>query len=91
MGEVTTQIEKKLTDALSPSHLEVINDSDSHRGHAGHDGSGESHFTVIITSDQFKGQNRVAMQRMVMNALKEELAGPVHALAIKATAPIVIL
>jgi len=91
MGEVTTQIEKKLTDALSPSHLEVINDSDSHRGHAGHDGSGESHFTVVITSDQFKGQNRVAMQRMVMNALKEELAGPVHALAIKATAPIVIL
>jgi len=87
MGEVTKLIEKKLTDALSPSHLEVINDSDSHRGHAGHDGSGESHFTVIIEADIFTGKTRVAMQRLVMGALKEELKGRIHALAIKASAP----
>jgi len=87
MGEVTKLIEKKLTAALSPTFLEVINDSDSHRGHAGHDGSGESHFTVIIKSEAFRGETRVAQQRMVMGALKEELAGKIHALAIKASAP----
>ncbi len=87
MGEVTRLIEKKLTEALSPSHLEIINDSDSHRGHAGHDGSGESHFTVVIEATAFEGKNRVAMQRMVMDALKEELKGKIHALSIKASAP----
>ena len=87
MGEVTKQIEKKLTEALNPSLLEVIDDSESHRGHSGHREGGESHFTVIIQSPSFAGQSRVAMQRMVMTALKEELAGPVHALAIKASVP----
>jgi len=87
MGEVTTLIEKKLHAALAPSYLEVINDSDKHLGHAGHDGSGESHFTVIIKSEAFIGQNRVAQQRLVMGALKEELAGKIHALAIKASVP----
>lgn len=87
MGEITTLIEKKLQDALSPTTLEVIDDSEMHRGHGGYREGGESHFTVIIQSDAFKGQSRVAMQRMVMQTLKEELAGPVHALAIKASAP----
>ncbi|MEX0298846.1 MAG: BolA family protein [Kordiimonas sp.] len=87
MGEVTRLIEKKLTEALSPTHLEIINDSDSHRGHAGHDGSGESHFTVVIEASAFEGKNRVAMQRMVMDALKEELKGKIHALSIKASTP----
>ncbi len=87
MGEVTKRIEKRLNDALSPAHLEVVDDSESHRGHAGFREGGESHFTVIITSDAFTGKNRVAMQRLVMTALKEELAGPVHALSIKASAP----
>lgn len=87
MGEITTLIEKKLQDALSPTSLEIIDDSEMHRGHGGYREGGESHFTVIIQSDAFKGQTRVAMQRMVMQALKEELAGPVHALAIKASAP----
>ncbi|MBL4788378.1 MAG: BolA family transcriptional regulator [Kordiimonadaceae bacterium] len=87
MGEVTKLIEKKLTAALKPSFLEITDDSESHRGHAGHDGSGESHFTVTIQSDAFIGQGRVAMQRLVMGALKEELAGKIHALAIKASVP----
>jgi BolA family transcriptional regulator, general stress-responsive regulator len=87
MGEVTKLIEKKLTQALAPTFLEVIDDSESHRGHAGHDGSGESHFTVVIKSQAFIGQTRVAQQRLVMTALKEELAGKIHALAIKASAP----
>lgn len=87
MGEVTNLIEKKLTDALSPTRLDIINDSESHRGHAGHDGSGESHFTVIIESAAFEGKNRVAMQRMVMDALRTELEGRIHALSIRASAP----
>ena len=87
MGEVTSLIEKKLTEALAPTHLEIINDSESHRGHAGHDGSGESHFTVIIKSAAFEGKNRVAMQRLVMDALKEELKERIHALSIKASLP----
>ena len=87
MGNVSKIIEKKLNEALDPIFLEVINDSDQHRGHAGHDGSGESHFTVVIEAEAFKGCTRVAMQRMVMTALKDELAGPVHALAIKASPP----
>jgi len=87
MGEVTALIEKKLTAALHPTHLEVINDSELHRGHAGHDGSGESHFTVIIQSEEFRGKTRLAQQRLVMDALKEELKERIHALAVKASVP----
>ena len=87
MSEVTKLMEKKLTEALAPTHLEIINDSESHRGHAGHDGGGDSHFTVIIQSKAFEGKNRVAMQRLVMSALKEELADTIHALSIKASLP----
>lgn len=87
MSKLTDTMTLKLTEALAPTRLEIINDSDSHRGHAGHDGSGESHFTVVIESEAFQGKTRVAQQRLVMAALKEELAGPVHALAIKASVP----
>lgn len=80
-------MEHKLRVALSPTHLEIINDSHLHRGHAGHDGSGESHFTVMIQSEAFRGINRVAQQRLVMGALKEELKERIHALAIKTSVP----
>ncbi len=87
MSEVTKTIKHKLTTALMPTFLEVINDSENHRGHAGHDGSGESHFTVVIKAEAFRGKSRVAQQRLVMTALKEELASKIHALAIKASLP----
>ncbi|WP_262692306.1 BolA family protein [Kordiimonas aestuarii] len=87
MGEVTERIEKKLRAALEPTHLEVIDESEGHRGHAGFREGGESHFRVVVRSHAFKGQSRLARQRMVMGALKEELAGPVHALSIQAEAP----
>ena len=86
-GPVATEIEQRLRVALSPDHLAVIDDSESHRGHAGHDGSGESHFTVEIISAAFVGKNRVARQRMVNAALAELLRDKIHALAIKARAP----
>lgn len=86
-GPVATQIEERLRAALNPQQLAVIDDSEKHRGHAGHDGSGESHFTVEIVSDRFVGQSRVARQRLVNAALADLLRDKVHALAIKARAP----
>jgi BolA protein len=87
MGPVAAEITARLTEALSPTRLAVIDDSENHRGHAGHDGSGESHFTVEIESSHFAGQNRVARQRAVNAALADLLRDKVHALAIKARAP----
>lgn len=86
-GPVATEIESRLRLALNPSHLLVINDSDQHAGHAGHDGSGESHFTVELVSTAFVNRSRVERQRMVNEALKELLAERVHALRIRALAP----
>jgi BolA protein len=86
-GPVAAEITKRLEQALAPTHLVVRDDSESHRGHAGHDGRGESHFTVEIESAAFTGLNRVARQRTVNKALADLLVGRVHALAIKARAP----
>ncbi len=87
MGAVTEAIRTKLEAAFSPSRLELLDDSDRHQGHAGHSGSGESHFTLRIEAEAFSGKARVMRQRMVMKVLADELAGPVHALSIVATAP----
>lgn len=86
-GPVAAEITRRLTDALAPAHLAVIDDSEKHRGHAGHNGVGESHFTVEIVSDRFAGASRLARQRLVNEAIGDLLAERVHALAIKARAP----
>ncbi|NBB14510.1 BolA/IbaG family iron-sulfur metabolism protein [Caulobacter sp. SLTY] len=86
-GPIMTAIRDKLTAAFTPSRLEVVDDSERHRGHGGHREGGESHFNVEIESAAFAGVNRVARQRQVYAALAEELAGPVHALSVRATAP----
>lgn len=78
----------RLRAALAPEALEIIDDSDSHRGHAGHDGAGESHFTVKLTAAAFAGKPRVARQRLVYAALGDMMApGGIHALIIRASAP----
>ncbi|MGE5565956.1 MAG: BolA family protein [Parcubacteria group bacterium] len=87
MGAVTDAIRRKLEAKFSPARLEIADDSERHRGHAGHREGGESHFTVVIEADAFAGEPRVARQRMVYAALAEELAGPVHALSVQALAP----
>ena len=87
MTEVRRRIEDRLKAALSPLQLEIIDDSASHAGHAGARPGGESHFTVDIVSEAFAGQSRIARHRLVNHALAEELAGPVHALVIRARAP----
>ena len=87
---VATQIEQRLTAALSPTMLKVLNESWKHAGHTGDDGSGESHFSVTVESDAFAGLSRVAQQRLVNRALADLIApGGIHALAIHTQAPVV--
>ena len=86
-GSVADQIAIRLNDLLAPSRLEVVNDSQHHAGHMGDNGTGETHFTVRIESSRFAGLNRVARQRLVNQALADLLAGPIHALSLKTSAP----
>ena len=86
-GQLTSEIERLLEAAFAPTRLAVINDSAKHHGHAGDDGSGESHFTVEIESAAFAGKSRLERQRMVNRALGDLPGQRVHALAIKAGAP----
>jgi BolA protein len=86
-GPVAQEISRILTEAFAPQKLAVINDSAQHRGHAGHDGTDESHFTVEIESAAFTGVSRLERQRMVNRALGDIPGQRVHALAIKAKAP----
>ncbi|MDP1736837.1 MAG: BolA family protein [Caulobacter sp.] len=87
MTTISDSIRTKLTDAFAPTRLEVVDDSARHAGHAGARPGGQSHFNVLIESAAFAGVGRVARQRQVYAALSEELAGPVHALSLKALAP----
>ena len=85
-GPLADEIERLLEAAFAPSRLAVINDSARHHGHAGDDGSGESHFTIEIESAAFAGKSRIERQRMVNRALGDIPGQRVHALAIKASA-----
>ncbi len=84
---VVQGITSRLNDMLEPTRLEVVNESHLHAGHSGDDGTGETHFAVSVESAHFAGLNRVARQRLVNRALADLLAGPIHALSIRATAP----
>jgi len=87
MGAISDTIRSKLEAAFSPVRLDLTDDSDRHHGHAGHSGSGESHFNLTIEAQAFAGKGRVMRQRMVYQVLADEMAGPVHALSIIARAP----
>lgn len=87
MGAIYETIQHKLTSAFAPTRLEIEDDSARHHGHAGATPGGESHFNVTIEAQAFAGQGKVARQRLVYRALATELAGPVHALSVKALAP----
>ncbi len=76
-------LEQKLIDRLHPTHLEIIDESNQHHGHAGAHPSGESHFRVRIASEAFAGLSRVAQHRLVNAAVAEELKARVHALAVE--------
>jgi BolA protein len=86
-GPVATEMQSRLNSALSPTRLELIDDSEQHRGHGGYNPAGESHFTLEIESEAFAGKSRVERQRMIYRALGDLMRERVHALQIKARAP----
>lgn len=87
LGHVGQKITEKLSKALMPHSLEVIDESHLHAGHSGARPEGETHFRVKIQSDAFQDKSLVQRHRMVNEVLAEELSGPVHALAISASVP----
>jgi len=84
---VAEAIRGKLNRRFQPVTLDIIDDSARHHGHAGAHPGGESHFQVHIVAAAFAGLSRVERQRLVYEALAEELKGRVHALSVKAEAP----
>jgi BolA protein len=77
-------IAQKLREAFAPDALDVTDESHLHEGHMGHRPGGETHFRVNIVSQAFEGKTRIERHRMINALLATELAGPVHALALKA-------
>jgi BolA protein len=84
---VAETIRQKLTERFAPTRLAVIDESHRHAGHTGARPEGETHFAVTITSAAFSGLSRVARQRLVYDALKQELASGVHALSLTTLTP----
>lgn len=80
---VADEIRTRLAEAFAVEHLEVINESHRHRGHAGDDGSGESHFRVMIRAPAFGGMTRLERHRAVHAAIGPDLVGRIHALALE--------
>ena len=85
---ITERIREKLNKAFSPLTLELVDDSDQHKGHGGYREGGETHFRLLIVSDHFTGQGRVLRQRAIYDSLQVEMAERVHALQITARTPL---
>jgi BolA protein len=86
-GPVAAEMLARLNAALSPTAIELSDDSEQHRGHGGYNPAGESHFSLRIESRAFAGKSRVERQRMVYAAIGELMDARVHALSIRAVAP----
>jgi BolA protein len=86
-GPVATEMLRRLNSALSPTKVDLIDDSEQHRGHGGYNPAGESHFSLKIESAAFEGKSRVERQRMIYGALGDLMDSRVHALSIRASAP----
>jgi BolA protein len=86
-GPVATEMLQRLSSAFPEAKVELIDDSEKHRGHGGYNPAGESHFTLLIESPDFLDKSRVERQRMVHAALGELVGNRVHALSIRAKAP----
>lgn len=81
-----TRIETRLRESLDARHVEVVDESALHAGHAGAAGGG-GHFRALIVSDRFQGANAVARQRLVYAALADEMGGEIHALSMRTLTP----
>jgi BolA protein len=87
MGKVAEAMREVLSARLNPTHLDIVDESDRHSGHAGAREGGESHFVVTIESAAFVGLKALARQRLVYGLLEDQLKGPVHALSLRLRAP----
>ena len=87
MGPVALEMHRRLSEALKPEKIALVDDSEKHRGHGGYNPAGESHFSLDIESAAFAGKSRLERQRMVHSALGDLLDERVHALSIRARAP----
>jgi BolA protein len=76
------RMKRKLTDEFAPQHLEIIDESEDHRGHGGYREGGETHFRIVMRAESLQGMSRVARQRAVMACVKAEMDERVHALAL---------
>jgi BolA protein len=81
------RIVARLTAALDPVDLDVVDESDRHAGHAGAREGGGTHYRVRVVSARFEGRSRVERHRLVHDLLKAEFADGLHALALAAKAP----
>jgi BolA protein len=86
-GPVAAEMLRRLNSAIRPTQIELVDDSEQHRGHGGYNPAGESHFTLRIESPAFAGKTRVERQRMIYAALGDLMRERVHALSIRASAP----
>jgi BolA protein len=86
-GPVADEMLRRLNLSLQPSRIELVDDSEQHRGHGGYNPAGESHFSLRIESSAFAGKSRIERQRMIHAALGDLMRERVHALSIRATAP----
>lgn len=86
-GPVAAEIRARLADAFAPAELEVVDDSESHRGHAGFREGGQTHFNLRIRAEAFRGKSRIARHRAVHDALGRDLVARIHALALDIDAP----
>ena len=86
-GPIASEMLARLNSALSPTKIDLIDDSEQHRGHGGYNPAGESHFTLIVEAPAFTGKSRVERQRLVYAALADLMKERVHALTIRASAP----
>ena len=79
---IVAEIEARLVATFAPARLEVIDESEAHRGHAGYRDGGESHFRVVLRAPAFAGMSRIERHRAVHAALGRDLVGRIHALAL---------
>jgi BolA protein len=86
-GPIERELRATLERELAPTQLEISNDSAKHHGHAGDDGSGESHFSIAVESARFEGLTRLERQRLVNRVLGDLPGQRIHALSVKAIAP----
>lgn len=87
MGQISEKIEKYIELSLAPVYMELKDTSESHRGHAGYNPAGESHFHLLIVSEIFAGRSRIERHRMVYNALNQIIKDKVHSISMATFSP----